>query len=61
MNAPHLDTDEPDEDEGCTYQGVVEHIDQLYDGKIGSAEAHEAARNFITFCQLLLEIQNQRP
>jgi hypothetical protein len=45
--------------ENSAYQGVVNHISELYQGSISQREAHEAARNLIGFCQLLLEIKSQ--
>ncbi|MVM32435.1 hypothetical protein GO755_20485 [Spirosoma sp. HMF4905] len=45
--------------ENQAYQGVVDHLMGLYRGKISQRKAHEAARNLIGFCQLLLEIKSQ--
>ena len=56
----HDKNTEPANVEGDAYQSVVEHINGLYGGKISHLEAHEAARNLVGFCQLLLEIESQR-
>jgi len=39
------------------YEKIVQKIGALYNGNISEENAHEAARNFIGFCQLLLEMQ----
>lgn len=39
------------------YENVVKDMQELYEGKLPSSEAHEAARNFIGWMQTLLEIE----
>lgn len=34
---------------------IIQHIHDLYHGKISNQEAHEAARNLISFCKILIE------
>ena len=46
--------------DGDAYQSIVGHINEICRGKISDSEAHEATRNLIGFCQLLLEIESQR-
>jgi len=43
-----------------SYNEVVQHMKELYQGNISDPEAHEAARNLIGFCKLLLEIKAKR-
>lgn len=47
--------------ESNAYQGIVEHMHELIQGAISVQEAHEATRNLIGFCQVLLEIKSQNP
>jgi|GEM_PF-6389688 len=43
-----------------TYQAVVHGIQKMYDYKLSEAEAHEAARNLIGVCQLILEYKREK-
>lgn len=48
----------------AAYDKIVQKIQALYDHKLTEKEAHEAARNLIGFCKVLLEIhqeKNQNP
>jgi len=38
---------------------IAAHIHASYAGKITEAESRQAARNFIKFCQKLIEIQTR--
>jgi len=42
------------------YEKIVQKIRDLYNGNMSEQNAHDAARNFIGFCQLLLEMQAKR-
>jgi hypothetical protein len=54
-------TEKPQADKlNSPYDRIVGNIRNLYDGDISDQEAHEAARNLIGFCKLLLEIRRQR-
>ena len=60
MSIPHENGTEPAYVEGDAYRSIVVHINGCYGGKISELEAHEAARNLVGFCHLLLEIESQR-
>ncbi|MBN8820637.1 MULTISPECIES: hypothetical protein [unclassified Spirosoma] len=47
--------------ESDAYHGLVEHMHELYQGVLSERDAHQAARNLIGFCQVLLEIKRQNP
>lgn len=42
----------------AAYLNIVEDMRKLYDYKISETEAHEAARNLINFCKIVLEINS---
>jgi hypothetical protein len=42
-----------------TYEEIVQDMQNLYDNQISTAEAHDAARNLIGFCQTVLAIQRR--
>jgi hypothetical protein len=43
-----------------TYQVVVQGIQKMYDNTLSEPEAHEAARNVIGVCGLILEYQKEK-
>jgi hypothetical protein len=38
-----------------SYKALVDHIRDMYSGKLSDVEAHTAARNFIEFVKILLK------
>jgi hypothetical protein len=45
--------------ENGTFHELAEHLRGLYCGKISEPELHEATRNLIGFCKILIEIQRE--
>ena len=41
------------------YASIVDDMKKLYNGSLSDAEAHEAARNFIAFVKILLEVHEK--
>ena len=42
-----------------SYESIVEYIKALYNGRLSDTEAHQAARNFIEFVKIMLEIRKK--
>jgi hypothetical protein len=38
-----------------SYKALVDHVKDMYNGKLSDVEAHTAARNFIEFVKILLK------
>jgi hypothetical protein len=38
-----------------SYEALVDHIRDMYNGKLSDVEAHTAARNFIEYVKILLK------
>lgn len=44
----------------AAYDNIVQRIQALYNNALSEKEAHEAARNLIGFCKVLLEIHREQ-